>query len=394
LSRYGIPFNTDNAQIRCIAHVINLVVQKILSVFKEVDADPDVKDYYELFLKHLPIHFSVDDDEDLCEWEAEGDEEDEIEVMDMSAVPDEDGEGESEGEDDVQAAFDEDEEAEAEGDMANLSALEKLRTACKKIVCTPQSRSAFRKQAKRNYKDKIVGKSVVARLMVVRDMKAIDSWSFGYAGGKHRALLLGFTEWKLIDQLNSILGVFTHVTKTMSQGSTPTLPWVLPMYEHMRQRLENLMNDGGLVVELREAVAAGHKKLMQYYDIAKESQYTMLATMLHPALRADWFRKLSEDKYTQATALFRHVFDEYAREHVAGAPPPPAAENEIDDDDDFLATVGACPRVPAAEQSSTRSEADRWLAGEGGAGDRRKPLLWWKVWTSPTHHVNLSLRLC
>lgn len=71
--RYGISFNPSNAQIHCLAHVVNLIVQKILSVAKEIDEDPDVQDYYDLFLKHLPVHFNLDQDEQLNAWQSEPD---------------------------------------------------------------------------------------------------------------------------------------------------------------------------------------------------------------------------------------------------------------------------------------------------------------------------------
>ena len=72
--------------------------------------------------------------------------------------------------------------------------------------------------------------------------------------------------------------IFTSVTETMSWGETPTLPWVLPAYEKMRVGLEARINDTAFDPALREACAAGHKKLMQYYDIAKASNHTILAT--------------------------------------------------------------------------------------------------------------------
>lgn len=71
MQRYGITFNPDNAQIHCLAHVVNLVVQKIMKVAGEVDDGPDLRDYYDLFLKNLPFHFKLDDDEDLQAWEGE-----------------------------------------------------------------------------------------------------------------------------------------------------------------------------------------------------------------------------------------------------------------------------------------------------------------------------------
>ncbi len=68
LKRYNIHFAPENAQIRCLAHVVNLVVQKILSELLGVD-DPALDDYYELW-KHLPIHFDVEA-EDQADADAE-----------------------------------------------------------------------------------------------------------------------------------------------------------------------------------------------------------------------------------------------------------------------------------------------------------------------------------
>jgi len=61
----------DNAQIRCLAHVVNLVVQKILAVLDEAD-DPELNDYYEM-MKDLPVHYDADNDEALKEFENEKD---------------------------------------------------------------------------------------------------------------------------------------------------------------------------------------------------------------------------------------------------------------------------------------------------------------------------------
>ncbi|KAJ6613220.1 hypothetical protein B0H10DRAFT_1628930, partial [Mycena sp. CBHHK59/15] len=43
--KFDLQFVPDNSQIRCLAHVVNLVVQKILATLDEV-SDPDVQDDY------------------------------------------------------------------------------------------------------------------------------------------------------------------------------------------------------------------------------------------------------------------------------------------------------------------------------------------------------------
>lgn len=62
MERYGIHFSPENGQIRCLAHVVNLVVQKILSALIDTD-DPEESDWY-LLHKFLPFHFDVKDDDE------------------------------------------------------------------------------------------------------------------------------------------------------------------------------------------------------------------------------------------------------------------------------------------------------------------------------------------
>jgi hypothetical protein len=81
LARYGIAFQPD-CHIRCIAHIVNLVVQALLSTLEEAD-DPDILDYFEIH-KGEAIHYNVDDDEDQAALEAEEiDEQDVAEDVEM-----------------------------------------------------------------------------------------------------------------------------------------------------------------------------------------------------------------------------------------------------------------------------------------------------------------------
>lgn len=110
LKRYGIQFSPENGQIRCLAHVVNLVVQKILSELDEAD-DPALRDYYEAN-KHLPIHYDPNEDEEIQAFHNEADEN-----------------VESDSEDDG----DEEEEEDLEDDLLNDPNQPGARTAVKKV---------------------------------------------------------------------------------------------------------------------------------------------------------------------------------------------------------------------------------------------------------------------
>jgi hypothetical protein len=78
IEKFDIQYVPENGQVRCLAHVVNLVVQKILALLEEAD-DPDIVDYY-ASNKDQPIHYDPEDDEDLQALENEVDVEDEGEL--------------------------------------------------------------------------------------------------------------------------------------------------------------------------------------------------------------------------------------------------------------------------------------------------------------------------
>jgi len=73
LKKYGLQLHPQNARIRCLVHVINLIVQCLLSSLNEAD-DPEKDDYY-IPNKHLPFHYDADDDEEVQQMEGESEEE-------------------------------------------------------------------------------------------------------------------------------------------------------------------------------------------------------------------------------------------------------------------------------------------------------------------------------
>ncbi|KAI1782569.1 hypothetical protein LXA43DRAFT_905418 [Ganoderma leucocontextum] len=370
LKRYGLHFTPENGQIRCLAHVVNLVVQKILHELFEAD-DPALQDYYELFNKHLPIHYDLDADEENQQLQTEGKEERakarQTQVDDSSA--DEAGNEGEEDSEDLDALLDGE---DLGSEVAGASAVKKLRLIVTKILSSPQRRSLFRKAAAQVYKKSTPEDERRRKLIVIRD--AIDQWLLW--NKPLRALTLTQREWKTLQQLGSMLEVFTNVTKEMSHGGTPTLPLVIPMYHFMQLELKKRLEDKELLPNLRNAAAAGLEKLEQYYESAKRSQYTVLATVLHPSLRLDWLRNLGSDFVMHARVLFEHVYAKYAE--AAAPPAPEPAPVAIKANASFLSSVCAV-QPPENSASEERTEVEKYFAFEGGKGEYNAPLDWWRV---------------
>ncbi|KAF8257571.1 hypothetical protein EI94DRAFT_1629243 [Lactarius quietus] len=359
---YHVPFHPNNSHIRCLAHVVNLVVQKMLSIAKDID-DPEFQDYYEQLNKQFPIHYDLDNDEELCDFENEKD--------DGSKVQTDLGDGLVDQECGEQDHFSE------MGTIEKVSLMRSILSIFVKIVSTPGCRQLFRKKAKWVI-------THVAMLMPVRD--AIDAWLFEFE--ELCGLLLSSREWDILGQYEDLLECFTEVTAVISHSSMPTLPWFLPMYELMHEHLVMFMDDAEWPLAIREAACAGNEKLMQYYKIARESMHVIVATACHPTLRMNWFLKLGENSHTHALTVFRHVYEEYAS-NMSPVEDQPTTHGGADSDSDngILGSAAARPVIEETHlHTESQSEFARWVANEGGHGKMHYPLIWWKVC-----HCNLIL---
>ncbi|KAF5378354.1 hypothetical protein D9615_002986 [Tricholomella constricta] len=373
IEKFDIQFVPENSQIRCLAHVVNLVVQKILSVLEEAD-DPDVIDYYD---KALPFHYEPEDDDYGDDDDLDGDGADDDEDWEEDFMRDlisrkvgEDGE---------------------EG----LSALQKLRAICTKIASSPQRRQRFRRTARRCHPDDLseVG-TPIAKLMVVRDVrtrwnythamikralmlrKAIDAWVKDRL--ELRPLHIKASEWDLLRDLGSLLEIFTQVTLQMSRTGTPTLSWVLPMYEHMIKHLNSFINNAGVLPALATAARAGLEKLNTYYTKARGCQYNVIATVLHPCLGISWFRKLGGDRAEKAEILFKHVYEQYCKARPASSQAPVQKTNSSSSFLDDVCMFGVADPEPTS--NTQVGEVERFFASAKtfGVGEPNTPLLWWK----------------
>ncbi|TFY78260.1 hypothetical protein EWM64_g5750 [Hericium alpestre] len=326
-----------------------------MSTLQEVD-DPEVEDYYIKLNKHLPFHYNVEGDEDVQSYKTDRAIEDDAERVRNDPEEGDDNE-----------AIEDDEDM---GVSSGMSPVQKLRAICKKIISSPQHRAAFRTLAHKYYADEKTEKGTdISKLMPIRDVKtrwnymhamivralqlkkgalmdpltAINVWVLDQ--DELQDLYLSPGDWASLKQLGDLLEIFTKVTATMSKARTPTLPWVLPMYEYMRKYLDKQIKNNSLPLALCEAIAAGLEKLLHYYNLALECQYAVIATICHPSLHIDWFDELSDDRRAKAWALFEHVYNDYKASEPEIEDVPQAAL--VDEPSDFL-TLVAKKSKPAA----------------------------------------------
>ncbi|KZP28151.1 hypothetical protein FIBSPDRAFT_729779 [Athelia psychrophila] len=384
MERYGLAFHSDNARIRCLVHIVNIVVQTLLKELDEAEV-PDINNYFNM-MKSLPVHYNPNNDEDLQEMEGEDFADlDSAEIKEMldqelgdvpkSAVKKASCQSVCQGA--VHPRW-----ARGQGSASDIGAVQVLRIIVNKIVSSPQCRKYFRKCTVQFYAGKKNEKGTrIEILMVIRDVRT--RWNYTHAMIK-RALLLRKV-W--------CLKVFTSVTFKMSRAGTPTLPWAILCYHLMQNALAANCTDEKLRPSLQQAAKAGLNHLNHYYKIALSNHYNIIATILHPHLRLGYFKNLGKDEHTRAEIIFKTVYEQYENEATTCSTVPESSPLALASSSSSFLSQLSLFEVDKGDYAigQQKSELDRYLLiGQGGRGHADAPLHWWKV----CHHSLILSRKC
>lgn len=204
LKKYGVKFHEENARIRCMAHVVNLIVQSLLAALDEAN-DPDLDDYY-IPNKHLPFHYDPEDDEEVAEMECEGEEKEnddaddaDDEFVELLHLDLGDEALEDELEDELNETVDLSEVKKVSPRAYYVvfnTHLPQLRAITKKICSSPQRRKQFRNFAKQAYGSKPApapSNKLLCDLMVIRDV--VTRWNYTHAMIKRALMLRKVRSW-------------------------------------------------------------------------------------------------------------------------------------------------------------------------------------------------------
>jgi hypothetical protein len=196
----------------------------------------------------------------------------------------------------------------------------------------------------------------------------------------------------------------------MSKSKTPTLPWAIPMYQHMQESLRDNLADTSLPPRMHQSIKKGLAKLEHYYDLAKLNHFNIIATgeyfhiypkallqlmdltVCHPALCLSWFRLINSDSYDHAKEVFEYHFQEY--QASIPEPDPSQQASEPVESKSFLASI-ACRSSSSLFSAATpqpASELERYALLEHGIQEcdaLENPLMWWKVSTLKCCSCNL-----
>ncbi|CAE6411234.1 unnamed protein product [Rhizoctonia solani] len=169
-------------------------------------------------------------------------------------------------------------------------------------------------------------------------------------------------EWDALEELVRLLEPFESATQDYSKRGRSVLNSVLLTYASLQEKLaqsRELYRSQGDPFGMLDALDAGEAKLKTYFNLARESDLTLIASILHPGIRLACFLDINRwgDLATRGRTLMDYLYETYkidVSDTVAGFPtdapqPQPAESHKRGWIDDLLATVSN-PSHPAFEE--------------------------------------------
>ncbi|EAU89851.2 hypothetical protein CC1G_07003 [Coprinopsis cinerea okayama7 len=340
-------FRGPEVQVRCFAHILNLVVKSVMSPFAKAkrgpndDVDPEVDNPAEedsQSTAHPDVEVPPSEDQD-------GDDDDDVSDDD----DDDDGEFEvPEGliESDQREVSDLVREIEADfvSRLDPLSAADakvaqssitKLRKLAIKIVHSPTISEDLKACcervgvfAKKMVRDVPTRWNSTAELLdrALELRAALDRLCLmpehnRSRGARLKQYRLSPDEWKVLEQLAPLLDGILYATKEVSKSSIPLIHEVIPFIDSLTSMFDEFIDNTERHPAVRHAALRGLKMLNKYYSKTDKSIVYRIAMILHPGYKTNYFMtaKWEPEWIVAAKAIARDEWVTYYKSAITPA---------------------------------------------------------------------------
>ncbi|CUA72929.1 Zinc finger BED domain-containing protein 4 [Homo sapiens] [Rhizoctonia solani] len=346
--KYGYQLNADLMSITCLCHALHLVCSAILTNLKVMDPmDDDSSEQYAI-VKSFKEGEIFEESSDVLEEEEQlqGEEQDLDTHVDSAEVSEDEMEDAETGNNraDFTGLGSQPSQNSAND---NLNCVQKVHCIAVDITSSAARRKRMRmitralglerraiiKGVKVGWNSILaeIRRAILLKSAINQYVATLDEGKTGAALRRARKLKKKWTitdeEWDALEELVKILEPFEAATRGYSKRGRTVLHSVLPTYAVLRQmlidsrvRLSVSSVGSDIIDTLIEALKAGEKKLQKYFDLAIESDFTLLASILHPGMRLVYFQDtqrwgaLGESLVKRGQALLEYLYDLYKQE--------------------------------------------------------------------------------
>ncbi|KAE8262781.1 hypothetical protein A4X09_0g7388 [Tilletia walkeri] len=409
-------FTGRGSQVRCIAHVLNLISKAILRPFSK-DIRAAKKDEPELDGDWVSDDEDLIEDSDVTEDEADNDKDTEA-MEDENAAEDDDlavssslhpsTTANAEDERLIRSAIEQHKndwstDAAPSSSPEDITAssgevglqIKQLAWFARKLRYNTRQRRSFQRTCS-NYslpKPYTLIRDVATRWNSTFDMikRAVTLWDGIIAWQESNPHLIpakfrlkranqsGFT------MLLHLLKPLTKATAKFSKKQSPTIGDVLGMFESLDSHYRKFETRSDIGEVWREAARRAGSVCAQYYGLADASDAYYLAVILHPNLRTTFMRAMKwEDSWIdKAVEVLRTTYEaSYRMERDATQPEPQSSADKEDADTQEMDYMEEqLNRIAEAHKAETAppDPVEEWISGyiAASGGKNLDPLAWW-----------------
>ncbi|CEL59196.1 similar to zinc finger protein [Rhizoctonia solani AG-1 IB] len=352
--KYGYQLNVDLMSIICLCHALHLVCSAILSNLKAMDNVDDVDPDQYALVKSFDAGEIFEDGAEILEEEERLLGEEDISDIRAGLADGSDEEGDDS---ETIANFN---NSESLSSQPNQNAFHSELNCVQKVHCITVdiTSSALRRRRMRDITRKLgieqravitsvrvrwnsilaeIRRAVLLKAAINQYVLSMDKGKRGASLRRARALKKKWTltdeEWDALEELVRILEPFECATQDYSRRGRAVLHSVLPTYAVLRDKLIESRNrltvpslGSGVFESIIDALKAGEDKLEKYFNLAVKSDLTLLASILHPAMRLAYLQDtrrwgtLGRDLVRRGQELLEYLYELYKLEQAPSRP--------------------------------------------------------------------------
>ncbi|SJL16081.1 uncharacterized protein ARMOST_19597 [Armillaria ostoyae] len=141
-------------------------------------------------------------------------------------------------------------------------------------------------------------------------------------------------EWQFIEQLRPMLMMLSVASERISSSGVPLLHEVIPLFDLLISKFEDIIIDTDLFPGVRAATIHGHAVLCKYYSKTDDSYMYRMSMIMHPAHKMSYFRnqKWEPEWIDRCYAIVHEIWNEHYKPSLVTRAPMTQASSESFDD--------------------------------------------------------------
>ncbi|CAB5382552.1 unnamed protein product [Rhizophagus irregularis] len=214
-------------------------------------------------------------------------------------------------------------------------------------------------------------------IMIERALKlrqALHNFTSADRDLKH--YLFSDNEWKLIEEIHSLMQYFKICSDYITGQLYPTLAFTIPAYNYLLNKIEDIIDNNNIRIEIKNAATAAKNKIEEYYPTTGGHIY-IIATAMDPRLKLQYYddNDWEAEYILEAKKIVTDIWNNFYKNNID------ISQSSDNLEDDLLSHI-------FKKRKTERDDELKSYFREPTISKSTDVLAWWKV--QEANYPNLS----